>query len=66
MVVVNLVGVFFCFFFLCFQAAADYWLGKGVDGILLYGVERVANIAPSAWASIRETVKNHTTEEKKK
>ncbi|XP_047661646.1 solute carrier family 3 member 2b isoform X2 [Tachysurus fulvidraco] len=46
--------------------ATDYWLKKGVDGILLYGVQHVATVAPSIWASIRETVSNHTEEEKKK
>ncbi|XP_060747122.1 solute carrier family 3 member 2b [Tachysurus vachellii] len=46
--------------------ATDYWLKKGVDGILLYGVEQVATGAPLIWASIRETVSNHTEEEKKK
>ncbi|KAM9450513.1 amino acid transporter heavy chain SLC3A2-like isoform 1-T2 [Clarias gariepinus] len=48
------------------QAAADHWMKKGVDGILLYGVDRVARDVPSVWASIRETVSNHTEEERKK
>ncbi|MCJ8740670.1 hypothetical protein PDJAM_G00061640 [Pangasius djambal] len=39
---------------------------KSVDGILLYGVERVATVVPSVWASIRETVSNHSEEQKKK
>ncbi|KAF7697240.1 solute carrier family 3 member 2b [Silurus meridionalis] len=48
------------------KVATDYWLKKGVDGILLYGVERVASVAPLTWASIRDTVNNHTKEESKK
>lgn len=49
----------------CFQVATDYWLKKGVDGILLYGVEHVAQAAPSVWTNIRETVSNHSKEMKK-
>lgn len=52
--------------FFCFQDAADYWLGKGIDGILLYGFDHVAELAPSVWMNIRETVSNHTELEKKK
>ncbi|KAB5548771.1 hypothetical protein PHYPO_G00059430 [Pangasianodon hypophthalmus] len=48
------------------KVATDFWLKKGVDGILLYGVERVATVVPSVWAGIRETVSNHSEEEKKK
>ncbi|KAK3524060.1 hypothetical protein QTP70_017583 [Hemibagrus guttatus] len=48
------------------KVATDYWLTKGVDGILLYGVDRVATVVPSIWTSIREIVSNHTKEEKKK
>ncbi|KAF4077303.1 hypothetical protein AMELA_G00206560 [Ameiurus melas] len=47
------------------KIATDYWLKKGVDGILLYGVE-VSNVAPSVWSSIREIVSNHTKDEEKK
>ncbi|KAK3555842.1 hypothetical protein QTP86_029030 [Hemibagrus guttatus] len=48
------------------KVATDYWLAKGVDGILLYGVDRVATVVPSIWDSIREIVSNHTKEKKKK
>ncbi|TSL04301.1 Pyruvate carboxylase, mitochondrial [Bagarius yarrelli] len=48
------------------KVATDYWLKKDVDGILLYGVERVANVVPSIWAGIRETVSNATQEDKKR
>lgn len=61
MVVVNTSDMFFCF-----QVAADYWLTKGIDGILLYGFDSVADLAPSGWASIREIVSNHSVEEKKR
>lgn len=50
----------------CFQAATDHWLDKGVDGVLLYGFEHVAKVVPLVWDSIRETVSNHTEEDKKK
>ncbi|XP_017348740.1 solute carrier family 3 member 2b [Ictalurus punctatus] len=48
------------------KIATDYWLKKGIDGILLYGVERVSSVVPSFWPSIRETVDNHTKDEEKK
>ncbi|XP_060792319.1 solute carrier family 3 member 2b isoform X2 [Neoarius graeffei] len=48
------------------RAATDHWLDKGVDGILLYGFEHVAKVVPLVWDSIRETVSNHTEEDKKK
>ncbi|XP_058272001.1 4F2 cell-surface antigen heavy chain-like [Hemibagrus wyckioides] len=47
------------------KVATDYWLTKGVDGILLYGVDSVDTVVPSFWTSIREIVSNHTKEEKK-
>ncbi|XP_072518458.1 solute carrier family 3 member 2b [Salminus brasiliensis] len=46
-------------------SATNYWLGEGVDGILLHGVEHIAAM-DSFWTTIRETVKNHTQDEKKK
>lgn len=46
-------------------SATDYWLSKGVDGILIHGVDHI-DTYDSFWTAMRETVKNHTQEEKKK
>uniref|UniRef100_W5KIY3 Solute carrier family 3 member 2b n=1 Tax=Astyanax mexicanus TaxID=7994 RepID=W5KIY3_ASTMX len=46
-------------------SATNYWLSKGVDGILLHGIDRIDTL-DSFWTGMRETVKNHTQEEKKK
>lgn len=39
-----------------------FWLDKGVDGVLLSGVERVASVVPSQWTDIRAIVQNGTDE----
>lgn len=46
-------------------SATNHWLSEGVDGILLYGVDLIDTM-DSFWTIMRETVKNHTKEEKKK
>lgn len=47
---------------LCPQSALVFWLDKGVDGVLLSGVERVASVVPSQWTDIRAIVQNRTDE----
>ncbi|KAM9354793.1 amino acid transporter heavy chain SLC3A2-like [Pholidichthys leucotaenia] len=44
------------------KSALVFWLDKGVDGVLLLGVERVANVVPSLWDDIRAIVQNGTKE----
>ncbi|KAI4874389.1 hypothetical protein NFI96_013694 [Prochilodus magdalenae] len=46
------------------KAATDYWLGQGVDGILLHGVEQIATM-DSFWTYMRDAINNHTKNEKK-
>ncbi|KAL6470186.1 hypothetical protein MHYP_G00213050 [Metynnis hypsauchen] len=46
------------------KSATNYWLEEGVDGILLHGVEKIA--MDSFWTNMRDTIKNHTKDEKKK
>ncbi|XP_010898832.1 solute carrier family 3 member 2b [Esox lucius] len=47
------------------KIALVYWLGQGVDGILLSGVENVATAVPTLWAVIRAIVQNVAEEEKR-
>ncbi|XP_036926987.1 4F2 cell-surface antigen heavy chain-like [Acanthopagrus latus] len=44
------------------KSALVFWLDKGVDGVLLSGVERVASVVPSQWTDIRAIVQNRTDE----
>ncbi|KAL7853719.1 hypothetical protein AOLI_G00205630 [Acnodon oligacanthus] len=46
------------------KSATDYWLEEGVDGILLHGVDQIT--MDSFWTNMRDTIKNHTKDEKKR
>ncbi|XP_076836175.1 solute carrier family 3 member 2b [Brachyhypopomus gauderio] len=46
--------------------ATAYWLTQGVDGILLYGVEHIADKLPSSWNDIKDTIRSYNEDEKKK
>uniref|UniRef100_UPI003AAB7BA9 amino acid transporter heavy chain SLC3A2-like n=1 Tax=Centroberyx gerrardi TaxID=166262 RepID=UPI003AAB7BA9 len=44
------------------KSALVFWLDRGVDGVQLSGVERVASVVPSLWSDIRAIVQNATEE----
>ncbi|XP_036444924.1 solute carrier family 3 member 2b [Colossoma macropomum] len=46
------------------KSATDFWLEEGMDGILLHGVEQIT--VDSFWTNMRDAIKNHTKDEKKK